>query len=74
MKGGKTMGLKNCEFCKNQVPEGGQCNNCGFIDGIRKRPSADDFFKAREINTKHQYKQYVNIDMIVMQEERALKQ
>lgn len=60
------MTLKNCGFCDNQVPEGGQCNKCGFIDGLRRRPTDDEFKNARKINDQNKYKQYVNIDMLLL--------
>jgi hypothetical protein len=60
--------MKKCEFCQNKVPEGGQCNKCGFIDGLRRQPTDDEFRQARKVNEKSNYKQYVNIDMILLDE------
>jgi hypothetical protein len=60
--------MKKCEFCQNKVPDGGQCNKCGFIDGLRRQPSDDEFRQARKVNDKNNYKQYVNIDMILLDE------
>ena len=58
--------MKKCDFCKNPVPEGGQCNNCGFIDGLRRQPTDMEFKVAREINDKHEYKQFKNLDMLLI--------
>ena len=60
------MALKKCDFCDNQVPEGGQCNKCGFIDGLRRQPTEEEFKKARETNDKSKYKQYMNLDMLLL--------
>lgn len=60
------MALKKCNFCDNKVPDKGQCNSCGFIDGIQRQPSDDDFREARKINEDHKYEQYTNIDMLLL--------
>jgi hypothetical protein len=60
------MALKKCDFCKNNVPKGGQCNKCGFIDGLRRQPTPDEFKKARDINDKNKYKQFKNLDMLLL--------
>lgn len=60
------MTLKKCDFCNNKVPEGGQCNRCGFIDGLRKQPTDDEFKQARSINQKENYKQFNNLDMLLL--------
>lgn len=60
------MVMKKCEFCDNKVPAGGQCNKCGFIDGLRKQPTVEEFKKARTINDKENYKQYKSIDMMLL--------
>ncbi len=61
------MALKKCNFCKkNKVPAQGQCNSCGFIDGFNSRPSDQDFREAREINEKHDYEQFNNLDMLIL--------
>ena len=60
------MVLKKCDFCKNEVPEGGQCNKCGFIDGLRRQPTDDEFRIARKINEKEGYKQFSSIDMMLL--------
>ena len=59
--------MKKCEFCGNQVPEKGQCNKCGFIDGLRKKPTDEEFLKARKINKEHKYEQFKNIDMTLVE-------
>jgi hypothetical protein len=58
--------MKKCDFCKNNVPEGGQCNKCGFIDGLRRQPNDDEFKHARKINKQNNYKQFENIDMLLL--------
>lgn len=58
--------LKDCTFCTNVVPMGGQCNKCGFIDGYVGPPNDDDFKRARLINEKHDYDQFKNIDMLLL--------
>jgi hypothetical protein len=60
------MTLKKCDFCENTVPPGGQCNKCGFIDGMRRQPTDDEFKIAREINKKAKYEQYENLDMLLL--------
>ena len=60
------MVQKKCNFCGNQVPTRGQCNKCGFIDGIMRQPSNQEFKNAREINEKEGYKQFNNIDMLLL--------
>jgi len=60
------MKLKKCNFCGNTVPQGGQCNKCGFIDGMQRQPTDEEFRAARKINEKHKYKQFVNIDMLLL--------
>jgi len=58
--------MKKCNFCQNQVPEGGQCNKCGFVDGLNRRPSDAEFKEARRINQQNNYKQFQNIDMLLL--------
>lgn len=60
------MVLKNCDFCDNKVPKDGQCNKCGFIDGLRRQPTDEEFKKARDINKKEKYDQFSNLDMLLM--------
>jgi hypothetical protein len=60
------MAMKDCGFCKNKVPEGGQCNKCGFIDGLARRPTPDEFKKARKVNSDNNYKQFENLDMLLL--------
>ncbi len=61
------MALKKCDFCKkNNVPVGGQCNSCGFVDGLMRQPTEEEFKQARDINKKHGYKQFVNLDMMLL--------
>jgi hypothetical protein len=62
------MAIKKCDFCENDVPEGGQCNKCGFVDGFRREPTPEEFKKARDINKKNNYEQYTNIDMLLLDE------
>jgi hypothetical protein len=60
------MALKKCTYCSNQVPENGQCNKCGFVDGFQRRPTNEEFKQARRINEKNSYKQFENIDMLLL--------
>lgn len=60
------MALKSCDFCKNKVPKNGQCNKCGFIDGFNRPPTDEEFKAARKINEKENYKQFTNIDMLLL--------
>ncbi len=60
------MPMKKCDFCGNKVPVGGQCNKCGFIDGLRRQPTDEEFKKARKINEENNYKQFRNIDMLLL--------
>ena len=62
------MALKKCNFCDNKVPVGGQCNKCGFVDGLARRPTDAEFKDAREVNKKNNYKQYSNLDTILLGE------
>ena len=61
------MALKKCIYCKNEVPEHGQCNKCGFIDSLSNKPKWDDFDKARKINKKNKYEQFSSVDMKVLE-------
>ncbi len=61
------MALKKCDFCPNRVPAGGQCNRCGFVDGLRRQPTDAEYKKAREINERHKYRQFENIDMLLLE-------
>lgn len=61
------MALKKCDFCKkNKVPSRGQCNSCGFIDGLNRRPSDDEFKAARAVNEEHGYEHFQNLDMLLL--------
>ncbi|MBN2458418.1 hypothetical protein JXB31_04790 [Candidatus Woesearchaeota archaeon] len=60
------MAMKICDFCKNKVPEGGQCNKCGFIDGLRRQPTDAEFRQARQINKENNYEQFKNLDMLLL--------
>ena len=60
------MALKNCNFCKNDVPSKGQCNQCGFIDGFTRSPSDEEFLAARKVNDAHEYEQFSNLDMLLL--------
>ncbi|MBI5389617.1 hypothetical protein HZB01_04530 [Candidatus Woesearchaeota archaeon] len=62
------MGFKKCNYCSNKVPEGGQCNKCGFVDGFVRMPTPAEFKHARAINKQHDYEQYQNIDMLLIDE------
>lgn len=66
LKHKQDMAMKKCDFCGKQVPEKGQCNNCGFIDGMRRQPTEAEFKIARTINKKNKYKQFKNIDMLLL--------
>jgi hypothetical protein len=63
------MTLKTCNFCKNKVPNGGQCNKCGFVDGMARKPTDEEYKAARAVNKKHNYKQFVNIDMLLIDQD-----
>ncbi len=63
-----SMTLKKCSFCDNQVPEFGQCNKCGFIDGLQRAPVDEEFKRARRINKENNYPQFVNLDMMLLDE------
>lgn len=67
------MTLKQCNFCENKVPENGQCNKCGFIDGLNRQPGDHEFVAARRINEEHDYTQFRNIDMVVLEVEKSLR-
>ena len=60
--------MKKCDFCGNKVPEAGQCNKCGFVDGFRRPPTDEEFRAARKINEKAKYKQFRNIDMVLLEQ------
>ncbi|MEM4268068.1 MAG: hypothetical protein QXK37_04535 [Candidatus Woesearchaeota archaeon] len=60
------MPLKKCENCQNDVPVGGQCNKCGFVDGLQRKPTPEEYKIARKINEQHKYKQFMNIDMLLL--------
>ncbi len=60
------MGMKDCNNCDNEVPKAGQCNSCGFVDGMARQPSDEEFKDAREINDKHEYEQFQNLDMLLL--------
>jgi hypothetical protein len=60
--------LKKCDFCTNSVPKKGQCNRCGFIDGLNRMPSPEEFEEATRINEVHEYGQYRNLDLLVEKE------
>jgi hypothetical protein len=62
------MTFKKCGFCGNRVPAGGQCNKCGYVDGLSRQPSDEEFRHARETNKKNGYKQFENIDMLLLDE------
>jgi len=60
------MALKKCDFCGNDVPPRGQCNKCGFIDSLQRQPTDEEFKKARKVNNDHKYKQFENLDMLLL--------
>tara|TARA_Y100000034_G_scaffold135039_1_gene205437 strand:- start:1125 stop:1310 length:186 start_codon:yes stop_codon:yes gene_type:complete len=60
------MPLKNCNNCESKVPKLGQCNSCGFVDGLTRLPNDDEFKIAREINNQHEYNQFENLDMLLL--------
>ncbi len=60
------MALKDCGFCSNKVPEGGQCNECGFVDGLNRQPSDQEYRIARAINDEHGYPHFQNLDMMLL--------
>ena len=62
------VGLEKCINCGNQVPASGQCNKCGIVDGLQRKPSNEEFKEARRINAEHNYKQFTNIDMLLLDE------
>ena len=59
--------LEKCENCKNDVPTGGQCNKCGFVQGVRRLPTEAEFLHARAINNKAKYLQFNNVDMVLLE-------
>jgi len=59
--------MKKCDFCGNQVPPNGQCNKCGFIDGVHRQPTDEEFKKARQINKENNYEQFENLDMLLLE-------
>ncbi|MBN1645416.1 hypothetical protein JW868_00075 [Candidatus Woesearchaeota archaeon] len=60
------MNLKKCENCSNDVPHGGQCSECGYVHGLNRPPTDEEYKYAREINEKNNYPQYKNIDMLLL--------
>ena len=60
------MVFKKCDFCKVKVPVGGQCRSCGFVDGLRRPPSDEEYKIARSVNKKHDYPMFKNIDMLLI--------
>lgn len=60
------MVMKKCNYCQNDVPDYGQCNKCGFIDGMSRQPTDAEFKRAREINIQNNYPQYKNLDMLLI--------
>lgn len=68
------MTMKKCDFCKkNKVPTGGQCSECGMIDGMQRMPTDAEFHKAREINKKNKVPLFKNVDMLLLEAEKDLK-
>lgn len=63
------MGFSKCHNCKTKVPVGGQCGGCGFVHGINRPPTDVEFLQARRINDKHDYEQFINIDMKILEHE-----
>ncbi len=61
------MVMKKCDYCGNSVPANGQCNKCGFVDGLRRQPTDEEFKRARSINKKNNYKQFENLDMLLLE-------
>ncbi len=62
------MAMKDCRFCGKKVPEHGQCNKCGFVDGMNRPPTDEEFKKARKVNQVHNYVQFENLDMLLLDE------
>jgi len=60
------MPMKKCDYCNQEVPVNGQCNRCGFVDGFRRQPTDDEFKHARKINEENDYKQFKNLDMLLI--------
>jgi predicted ATP-dependent serine protease len=60
--------MKKCDFCGAEVPKGGQCNKCGFVDGLRRMPTKEEFEAAKKVNEKAGYKQYRSLDQLVLDE------
>ncbi len=65
------MTYTKCHNCKNKVPVRGQCNKCGFVNGVQRMPTQDEFMEARKINERHEYEQYDSIDMRLMEIENS---
>ncbi|MFH1591487.1 MAG: hypothetical protein ABIC95_06185 [archaeon] len=61
------MGYTRCHNCRKKVPIAGQCNMCGFINGLNRLPSDDEYVVARRVNEAHEYEQFNNIDMRVIE-------
>lgn len=61
------MKLKKCNYCNNDVPPNGQCNKCGFVDGLHRQPTDEEFKAARSINSKYKYDQFENLDMLLLE-------
>lgn len=68
------MAIKKCDFCKkNKVPVGGQCSECGMIDGLNRPPTNAEFLKAREINKKNNMPLFHNVDMALLEAEAEIE-
>lgn len=62
--------MKKCNFCENKVPENGQCNKCGFVDGLGRKPTEDEYKRARRVNKENDYEQFSNLDMLLVDLEK----
>ncbi len=66
------MPYAKCHNCKNKVPVAGQCNQCGFVHGLNRMPTDEEFLQARRINEQHGYEHFDNIDMRLLELEQEL--
>jgi hypothetical protein len=64
--------LHKCQMCeaagiKQDVPTGGQCPKCGFVEGFRRLPTDQEFVAARDINRKNNVPLFRNVDMVLVE-------
>jgi hypothetical protein len=64
--------LIKCQMCeaagtKQDVPTGGQCPKCGYVEGFRRLPTDQEFMQARAINKKNNFPLFRNVDMVLVE-------